>query len=183
MKVLFFEHEQTINNPYNHALEIVSEQGRPIAVFGAGSLLPVSYYDKALALETSNAEQAFYYGCYRVVALGERPALTESEIHSIMQEYQTIYESLDYMNLRFLLKPHRAYHLTPLDYPIQEGGIHHIHIDIHDNRRPVFELPTNASFNGSLGRKKDGGCSFFDETTMFQQWYDNGMTMVDITSI
>jgi hypothetical protein len=42
----FFEHEQTIKNPYNYAIETVSESARPLAVVAAGSLLPKEFYDQ-----------------------------------------------------------------------------------------------------------------------------------------
>ena len=93
----FFEHEQTVKNAYNLALETVSEAGRPLAVFGAGSLFPSDYHDQALVQEIGQLEQAFYFGTYTVRALGERPALTLEEIQAIMIEYVPIYKELSSM--------------------------------------------------------------------------------------
>jgi hypothetical protein len=36
----FFEHEQSVKNPYNFGMEILAEQGTPVAVWGAGNLFP-----------------------------------------------------------------------------------------------------------------------------------------------
>jgi hypothetical protein len=66
---------QSIKNPYNLALEIVAEAGRPIAVFAAGPLFPQKYYDKVLAEQIGDAEQAFNFGAYTVMAMGKRPPL------------------------------------------------------------------------------------------------------------
>jgi hypothetical protein len=113
----FFEHEQSVKNAYNLALEVVSETGHPMAVFAAGTLLPKDLYDKVLIEEIGTAEQAFYFGTYTVKALGECAALSWKEVLAIHAEYRPIYGDLSITNLRFLLLPHRAYRLIPVEYP------------------------------------------------------------------
>ena len=174
----FFEHEQSIKNPYNLALENVAESGRPVVVFGAGLLFPKEFHDEDLKKETDGAEQAFYFGTYTVLALGERPALNWDEIRAIYDEYLPTYKNLAVCNLRFLLVPHRAYRLIPVEYPPIVGGYKHLSIDARDNRRPTFDLPAKVSFQKAF--EIDTTVSFdeqsppFDETTMFKKWYDSG---------
>jgi hypothetical protein len=167
----FLEHEQTINNSFNFALEVNCELGRPVVCFAAGDIFPKNMYDPTLARLHGNEEQTFYYGCCRVLALGEQPALSQREIVHIMEEYKTIYPNLDYANLRFLLKPHRLYRLVPLEYKTRVGGYRHVVIDNRDKRRPKFAVPNNASFQKAFGLLDDMS---FDETTLFKKWYDDG---------
>jgi hypothetical protein len=110
--------------------------------FPAGDIFPKNMYDQTLARLHGNEEQTFYYGCRRVLVLGEQAALSQCEIVQIMEEYKTIYPNLDYANLRFLLKPHhRLYRLVPLEYKEGVGGYRHVVIDNRDKRRPKFAVP------------------------------------------
>ena len=170
----FFEHAQCIKNAYNMALESVSESGRPLAVFGAGPLMPKEFLDDSLRKEIGDAEQAFYFGVYTVVALGERQALTWPEIGLVFAEYKPVFSDLSVSNLRFLLLPHRAYRLLPVEYPDIDGGYKQLSVDARDNRRPLFNLPEKVSFQKAFD--VDTSCSLvdppFDESTMLRQWYE-----------
>ena len=174
----FFEHEQTIRNAYNFALEAISESGRPIAVFGAGSLIPNEHHDPELMKEIGRKEQAFYFGVYIVTALGEQPALRREQIRQIMDEYLPIYPDLSSMHLRFLLLPHRAYRLVPVEYPPREDGYRHFPVDVRDTRRPLFGLPPKTSFSKAFEISSTPSSPDdpepFDQHHMFKQWYQSG---------
>ncbi len=142
----FFEHEQTVKNACNLALETVSEAGRPLAVFGAGTLFPSDHHDQALVKEIGALEQAFYFGTHTVRALGERPALTLEETQAIMTECVSICNELSSMNLRFLLFPHRACRHAPVEHSSGAGGYKPIQPEFSDYRRPLCHLPPTPPF-------------------------------------
>jgi hypothetical protein len=175
----YFEHEQTIRNPYNNALELMAENGTPVAVFAAGPLLPSHAYNKKLATSINNAEQAFYYGCYRIVAQGEQEAQSEDEMLQLVQEMKSIYPKIDSSNCRFLLKRHRQYWLEPIDYPCHPGGYSYVQVHVKDQRCPLFPIPGNMSINKAFGAR---GPKDFTEDSMITQWYKNGGLNEFVTS-
>ena len=166
----FFEHVQSINNAYNSAIEIIEERMTPLAVFVGGALLPDAFLDERLKSRIAGAEQVLYLGTYTVQALGTEPGLLVDEIVSIKAEYADVYPGMDDGNFRFLLKPHRKYRLVPYDYPRRDGGYTTIEIDVRDNRRPLFDVPDNVSFDKAFGFDRE----LFDEDSKLGEWYHDG---------
>jgi hypothetical protein len=102
----WLESGQTITNSYNFSLEVVAERSTStIAVYRSGDIVPSKYRDNRLQmLLGSHAEQAIYFGCYRVFAQGERPALTVAQMGDIYKTYLPVYPRLrfDSDSLQFL---------------------------------------------------------------------------------
>ena len=167
----FFEHAQSIKNPHNFAMEILVEQGTPVAVWGAGDLVPTRYRDPDLASNTDSAEQVFYFGCYKIQRSASQPGKKPDELLEVIREYKADYPKLAFQNLRFLLKDHHSYILVPVDYPEIKGGYHYLPVDIRDNRRPMFQVPGKQSFETALGAENGDS---FNETSMLTEWYKDG---------
>lgn len=169
----FFEHEQSVKNPYNFGMEILAEQGTPVAVWGAGNLFPSKYHNKILERKSNASEQVFWFGCYKVTPIKEFPAKTKAELRDIMNKYKGAYASvLSYSNLHFCLKPHHGYYkLVPVNYPRRVDGYRHMEIDERDNCRPTFDIPSNMLFDKTFGMEN---VREFDKTSMLMKWFHNG---------
>jgi len=167
----FFEHDQSIKNCHNYAMEILVEQRTPVAVWGAGDLVPNRFQDVTLNSESAGAEQVFYFGCYRVDRAAVQPGQSEESLMEVINEYKEDYPHLSFLNLRFLLKDHHSYMLVPVDYPPTEGGYSYLPLHLRDNRRPMFEVPGNLSFEKALG---GGNEHSFTETSMLTAWFKSG---------
>ena len=167
----FFEHAQSIKNPYNFAIEILVEQGTPVAVWGAGDLVPARFRDRDLARDTDGAEQVYYFGCYKIERSTSQPAKTREELLEVVEEYQEEYPKLTYLNLRFLLQKQHSYALVPVEYPALKAGYHYLPVDLRDNRRPMFEVAGSQSFEAALGEDND---TCFNETSMLTAWFRSG---------
>ena len=167
----FFEHDQSIKNCHNYAMEILVEQRTPVAVWGAGDLVPNRFQDVTLNSESAGAEQVFYFGCYRVDRAAVQPGQSEESLTEVINEYKEDYPHLSFLNLRFLLKDHHSYMLVPVDYPPLEGGYSYLPLHLRDNRRPMFEVPENLSFEKALG---GGNEHSFTETSMLTAWFKSG---------
>jgi hypothetical protein len=166
-----FEYEQTIKNAPNMALELLAENGTPVAVFAAGPLVPTDLYDKKLAQKIDDAEQAFYFGCYRVIAEGEQPPMPEQAIMQLVEGMKPTYPKVESGNSRFLLKRHRRYRLEPIDYPVRDDGYKYAPCHVNEPRRPLFVTPRNMPIEKVFS--KDGPLDF-TEDSMITQWYRNG---------
>jgi hypothetical protein len=152
----WLESGQTISNSYNFSLEVVAERSTIIEVYGSDDTVPSEYRDNRLRMSLgSHAEQAFYFGCYREFARGERPALTVAQIDDIYKTYLPVYPRLRFDNLWFLLCSHRMYRLIPVDYPCRHDGYRYLKLDSRDSRQIEMIIPHKMSFSRAMGEPNE----------------------------
>lgn len=169
----YFEHEQSIDNPYNFAIEQLADYGIPVAVFLAGPLFLASYSSKDNEQQEKGkcSKQAVYCGVYRVEALAQQKGLSKAQLQQIMIDYADIYPDMAEKNLGFLKKLHRRYRLVPIEYPKLLGGYSFVQVDVEDDRRPTFAVFKDASFDSAFAWDQ---AEDFDEDAMFTKWYKEG---------
>jgi hypothetical protein len=93
---------QTVTNWLNAVMEQICESTRPMAVFLAENVLPVSKYDQNLQKDIGPVtEQVVYMGVYDVRWCTQEEPLDPSALIETMHFYQEFYPDLKGAQLRF----------------------------------------------------------------------------------
>ena len=160
-----FETNQSVSNKLNLVMEQICERGTPIVVFAAGKVLPDNLANK----KSQKDEQALLMGVYQVKWCAQEDPKTPSHIQAILEKYKPYYPDLSVSNLRFHLETPKKFRLLPLEmYSDRPGGYHHLVVDSRDNRKPVFEISEDSSYQNILSSMSSGRiCS---ERSMFSDW-------------
>jgi hypothetical protein len=130
------EKEQTIKNSSTFSVEVLAGCGTIVAVYGSGDIVLMDYRDNKLReLIGELSKQAFYSGCYWVVAHGQRRVFSVDQVFEILNKDIIVYSQLWFDNLRFLLSATIMYQLIPKQFPSQIEGCKSMRAGSLDNRK------------------------------------------------
>ena len=160
-----FEAAQTVANKVNFAMDQLCELGTPIAFFVSGKALPVGFCDRSLQ---EGQQQAMHLGTHRVMQCAQEDPL-DKEAMNQMVAFCKQHCALDPCMLRFHLEHRKKHQAHPVLHEPQPHS--HLRVDKRDDRKPLFEVSHNESYQTLLSPE---ATNFISEKTMVSEWIADG---------